>query len=232
MVVSWIAQWSSLSIDRLLLQTNVGVTQDIQPLGIRCHDTILDAIVNHLDEVACPVRSAVQIPLFGGAPQFLSPRCTFHGPDSRSQCRENRIEMFDGPILAANHQAIAALESPHAAACSNVKIMDAVGFELFSSPDIIVEIRVAAVNNNVVGREEWNEIIQRGIHRGRGYHQPDSTRLGELIDEVSQRSCSARDRSVFQPCLYSARVPGITNASMAGSQQPLCHIGAHAPKSN
>ena len=125
--------------------------------------------------------------------------------------------MLNGTLLAADHQAVAALEPPDAAACPDVKIVDAARFEHFGSPDIIVEIRVAAVNDDVIGREVRKEVIQCRIHRGRGYHQPDNTRSGELIDEVSHRGCSARDRPVFQTCLYSACMTGITDAGMTGS---------------
>src|SRR6266566_472527 len=125
--------------------------------------------------------------------------------------------MLDGTVLAADHQAVAALESPDAAACPDVKIVYAARFEHFGSPDIIVEIGVAAVNNDVVGREVRNEVIQCRINRGRGYHQPDSAWPGELIDEVLQRTRSLCDRSIFHACLYGARVTGIADASMTGS---------------
>ncbi len=45
----------------------IGMLQNVEPLGIRRHEPVLDAVVNHFHEVPCAGRAAVQIAFFGGA---------------------------------------------------------------------------------------------------------------------------------------------------------------------
>ena len=59
------AQRRGLGIDGVLALADVGVAQDVQAFGIRRHDAVLDAVVDHLDEVAGTVRPAVQETLLG-----------------------------------------------------------------------------------------------------------------------------------------------------------------------
>jgi len=43
-----------------------GQQYGVVPFGISRHDAVLNAVLDHLDEVTGAIRSAVQIPLFGG----------------------------------------------------------------------------------------------------------------------------------------------------------------------
>src|SRR6266446_2469505 len=76
LVVLGVAQWGRLSIDLVLLFADVGGTQHAQPFGVRGHNAILDAVVNHFDKVAGAVWPAMQIPLLSGAFGLFSPRRT------------------------------------------------------------------------------------------------------------------------------------------------------------
>ena len=51
--------------------------------------------------------------------------------------------------LAADHHAIAALQSPNAAARANVHIMDSLGGELLGAANIVDIIRIAAIDHDV-----------------------------------------------------------------------------------
>src|SRR5690242_15201776 len=97
---------------------NICVFEDIQTFSIGSHDTIFDTIVDHLHEVASTVWSAVKVALLGSSPYFFSSRSASCCIDPRSQSREDRIEMFDNLVFTTNHEAIAAIQSPDAAACS------------------------------------------------------------------------------------------------------------------
>jgi hypothetical protein len=65
------AQRRRLGVDGVLALADVGVPQDVETFGIRGHEPVLDAVVDHLDEVAGAVRAAVQETLLGraGAPR-------------------------------------------------------------------------------------------------------------------------------------------------------------------
>jgi hypothetical protein len=51
---------------------NIRAAQDADSLGVGSHQTVLDAIVDHLDEVAGAVGAAVQVALLGGAFALLA----------------------------------------------------------------------------------------------------------------------------------------------------------------
>src|SRR6185369_8055714 len=85
LIVLRISQGCRLRVDLMRLFADIGSAQDTQPLGIGSHDAVLDAIVYHLDEVAGTIRTAVQVPLLGGASDFVSPRGARDVTDARSQ---------------------------------------------------------------------------------------------------------------------------------------------------
>src|SRR4029077_5787409 len=72
LIVLRISQRCRLRVDLMRLFADIGSAQDTHPLGIGSHDAVLDAIVYHLNEVTSTIRTAVQIPLLGGASDFLA----------------------------------------------------------------------------------------------------------------------------------------------------------------
>ena len=70
---------------------------------------VLDAIVDHLDEVARAARTAVQVAVLGGAAYLLPPGRAWRRLDTWSQGREDRVEAPDDGFIATNHQAVASL---------------------------------------------------------------------------------------------------------------------------
>ena len=141
-----IAQRGGLGVDDLPRDPDVGVTQDIQAFGVRCHDAVLDPVVDHLHEVAGPVRAAMEVaPLGGAAELFASGRPGRRG-DAGRQRGEDRVEAPDDLRLAADHLAEAALEPPHAATGADIDVVDALRSECLRATDVIVVVRVAAVS--------------------------------------------------------------------------------------
>ena len=60
----------------LALFANVGVPQNVQPFGIRFHEAVFDAVVNHLDEMAGAGRPAIQVAFLSRATEtFRAPAC-------------------------------------------------------------------------------------------------------------------------------------------------------------
>ncbi len=127
----------------------VGVLENVEALGVGGHQTVLDAVVDHLDEVACAGGAAVEIAFFGGAACFLASRSTRSVSASRSERFENGIEMADGVVFAADHLAIAALQSPHAAAGADINIVNALFRKLLGAANIIDVIGVATIDDDV-----------------------------------------------------------------------------------
>ena len=125
LVVLRVPQRRGLGVDVALLLADVGVLQDVEPLGVRGHEPVLDAVVHHLDEVAGAGRTAVQIALLGGAGLARPSGGARRGVAAGRQRREDRVEPLDRFGLAADHQAVAALEPPHAAAGADVDVVQA-----------------------------------------------------------------------------------------------------------
>src|SRR6266542_5378407 len=103
----------------------VRIVKDVKAFGVGLHQTILDSVVNHLDEMTGARWAAMKIAFFDGATGFFS---AGRAPDvtaSRRERSENRIEMTNGFFRAANHHAVAALQTPDAAARPNIDVVNA-----------------------------------------------------------------------------------------------------------
>ena len=57
--------------------------------------------------------------------------------------------MCEGFVFGADHQAVAAFQSPDAAAGADIGVVNAFVFQRFGAAHIVFEIRVAAVDENV-----------------------------------------------------------------------------------
>src|SRR5262245_22886297 len=148
-----IAQRRRLGVDRMVALADIGRAQDAQALGVGCHGAVLDPVVDHLDEVAASVRSAVEIASLGGAADGLSPGRAGDVAGAGSQLSEYRIEVLHHRRLAADHQAIASLASPDSAAGPDVDVVDALRTELLRPADVVDVVGIAAVDEDVSGRE-------------------------------------------------------------------------------
>src|SRR5262249_1444774 len=119
-----VTQRRRLSVDGVTLFADVGVAQDAQPLGVGGHDAVFDTVVDHLDEVAGAIRTAVQITRFGGAVELFASRCARDVAAARSQALEDRIETLDRVSLAPDHHAVATFQAPDATARPYVHIVN------------------------------------------------------------------------------------------------------------
>ena len=107
-----------------------GVFEDVEAFGIGLHQSVLDAVVHHLDEVSGAGGAAVDIAFFGGAGQLVAARGAGNVAASGSQRFEDRIELLHHFVRAADHHAVAAVESPDAAAGADVDVVDSFFAEL------------------------------------------------------------------------------------------------------
>ena len=68
------------------------LVQHVEPFGIGCHESVFDAVVDHLDEMPGADRPDVQIAARGAAAASLGRRAL------RGQRREYRLELLHGCI--------------------------------------------------------------------------------------------------------------------------------------
>ena len=142
---------------------------------------------------------------------------------------QNRFEPLDDLLFAADHQTVADLEPPDAAAGAGVDEVQALWFEFFGAPDRILVIGIAAVDDDVAFGEDWQQLLD-GLIDGvaRRYHQPDGARRTQLIGEIRQGT-GPQGAPVDDP-LDRLAAAVIGNHPMAAQHQPLGHIGSHAAK--
>src|SRR5215469_3430608 len=143
----------------------VGVLEDVEALGERGHHAVLDSVVHHFDEVAGAGGPAMEKAFFGGGGGSLVPA---HGADDGAAAGCERAEDGMQPLdrfgVAADHEAVAALESPYASADAGIEVMEAAGLQFLGAANIVGVIRIAAVNDGIVGGEQHSELLECGIH--------------------------------------------------------------------
>src|SRR5208282_1193670 len=148
-----VAQRRGLRVDFVHVQAHVRAPDDRQALGDRGHHAVFDPVVHHLDEVAGPGRPAVKVTLLGGAPR-LQARGGLGAALTGRDGQEDGVQAPHRLVLAADHQAVAPFQAPHAAAGADVHVVDAVPLEIFGPRDVVPVVRVPAVDHDVVGLEQ------------------------------------------------------------------------------
>ena len=145
--------------------------------------------MNHLDEVPGAGWPGVNIAALGAVIALLAARRMSNFARSRGERREDRIEVIDGFLGAADHQAIAALETPDAARRSAIDVPDLLRGQFFGAPDIVFIEGVAAVDDDVARFEEAAKLGDCLFGDFPcGQHHPDRSRLlFELFYQICQR---------------------------------------------
>jgi hypothetical protein len=136
--------------------------------------------MDHLHEVSGAIWAAMQITvlglgrLAGGA---WGARCCI---DARGEGLEDRVEMFYHIILTADHVAVAALQTPDAAADADIDIVDALGFQFVGAADVVVIVGIAAIDQDVAGLHQRHDGLEFLVDDGGRQHEPDDARFCQL----------------------------------------------------
>src|SRR6266566_5188830 len=188
----WIAQRRGFRVGLAVRFTRVGVPENVEALCVSGHQAVLDAVVDHFDEMAGAGRTAVEIAFLGSAPGLFTSRSAVNIATTGRERFKNGIEtLYDGG-LAADHLTIAPLEAPDAAAGADVAIMDALGGKLLGTSDVVDVIGISAIDDDVVFFELTDQIVKRGIHHCCRNHEPDRAGLLEFLDEIVEGTRAGR----------------------------------------
>ena len=215
-----------LRVHGALAAARVGVREDVEALGVGGHEPVLDAVVHHLHEVPGAVRPAVVVAVLRLARIAGSARGAVGGVHARRDRGEDGREPLDDVGLAADHQAEAACEAPHAAARSDVDVVDAVLRELGGVADVLDVVRVAAVDDRVARLEhlgERRDRLRRDV--AGGHHHPYRARLLELRCEVLERGRAGR--AVGLERLHGVGGDVVADAGVTVLHEPADDAGAH-----
>ena len=183
LVVLGVAERRRLGVDRVISLSDVRGAEDAEPFGVGSHEPVFDSVVDHLDEVARPVRPAVEVAVLRGPFHLVASRRQRDVPPARGEPLEDRVEMLHDVRLAADHHAVAPLEAPDAAARPDVHVVNALCREFLRAADVVDVVGVAAVDDDVPLFEQGKKVGDRLVDDGRWDHQPDRTGFSELLHE-------------------------------------------------
>ena len=149
-----------VQLEALVLGQILGVlvTQDVEAFGVGLHQSVLDAVMHHLDEMPCAGRAGVDIAALGAGIAFLAARCARDIAEPGSKRREDRIEVIHRLLLAADHHAIAALDAPDAAGRAAIDVANALLGELLGAADVVFVEGIAAIDDDVVRLQQAAEM--------------------------------------------------------------------------
>src|SRR5262249_18853342 len=165
----------------------VSVLQNIETFGKGLHQSVFDAVMDHLDEMAGAARPAMQVTELHARVAAIATERARHIAEPRRQRLEYWIEAVDDGFGPANHHAVAALQAPDAAPGADIDVMNAAAFEHCGAPDVVFPKRIAAVDYNVIRRKQPGELDNRVFgDLARGQHDPDCARRTQFVDERVQ----------------------------------------------
>ena len=119
----------------------------------------------------------MQIAFFRSARGFFAAGRAIDISASGRKCFENRIEVLHNFIFAADHLAVAALQSPHAAAGADVHVVQTFRGQFLGTADVINVVGISAVDKDVAAFELGYKSCKSGVDDACRHHQPDSARL-------------------------------------------------------
>jgi hypothetical protein len=148
----------------------------------------------------------------------------------RRQRGEDGVQpLYDGR-LATDHLAITALEAPDATRRTDVDVVDPALGERLRPANVVVIVRVATVDDGIVGFEQGREFVKGGVDDGRRHHDPDRARLLELGDQVGDRS--GRRRASLRQVERRLWMNIEDHALLAGAEAATNHVGPHPSESD
>ena len=177
--------------------------QQLEALGVGLHQAVLDAVVHHLGVVAGADRAGVHEALLAGT--------------LRAQRVEDRHGPLDQLVVAADHQAVAVLQAPHATADAAVDVADAVGGEGLGVDGVVGEPAVAAVDDQVaLGQQPAQGLDRLAGRLTGGDHDPDDAGGRQRADQALEAVDVAHLGVVVEP-----------DDLVTGAAQTLAHVAAH-----
>ena len=231
LVVLRVGQRSCLGVLRPVGGTDVCLVQDVETLGEGRHHAVLDPVVDHLDEVAGAGRPAVQPAQLGRDRVALVDGRADDLARTWREVGEDRCHFGDRIGRSADHQRVAAVESEHATAGTDVDVVDA---------DLAAAVPPARCRRGTTSCRRRSR-CRPARAAARTPRWCCSTYAAGTINQMCRGAASASTTScgVLAPRAPSAshrldcfRVEVVGDAVVAGPLQAADHVGAHAPQTD
>src|SRR5262245_9429815 len=178
-----VTQGRGFGINCPALSAGIRVFQDVQPLTVRCHQSVFNPVVDHLDEVAGAVWSAMQVAFFGRTFHLLASRRAIYVAATGGERLEYRVEVINDFRFAADHLAVAALQAPDAATSAHIDVVNSFRLQLARTANVINVVRVTTVNDDVVRAETGGQVGERLVHDRGWNHQPDGAGRWQFVNK-------------------------------------------------
>ena len=189
--------------------------EQLVALAVGLHHRVLDAVVDHLAEVAGADRAGVHEARVAGV---LLPGLVLG--DRRLEGVEDRLHLGDVVLAAADHQRVAVLQAPDAAGDAGVDVADALLAQHHVVHLVVGELRVAAVDDDVALAEQLAELARPSPGSGRPTGTITQTTRGRL-ERLDQR-LQAVDVPLARRCGRSRRPRGRRGAAARPCCRPSC----------
>ena len=139
--------------------------------------------------------------------------------------------MIDDLFVAADHQAIAPVEPPDAAAGTGVDVINALFPQGARAAHVVLVEAVAAVDHDIAGLQHAAQLRDRtlGCFTGR-QHQPDGAGRGQFCRQILE--AAAAGGAFFGQRRDRIGIAVIDHAGMAVALQPLHDVAAHAAETD
>src|SRR6266542_5688033 len=142
--------------------------------------------------MSCARWTAVEVTVLDRAFNFFTSRSARNISRPGCQSLENRIETANGFLRPANHHAVAAFQTPHAATGADVYVIDAFLAQANRAARIVFVIRVASVDDRIAALNARGQ-VSYGFFGGTagGHHNPGRARLTQLVNKIVERLSTA-----------------------------------------
>ncbi len=213
-----------------LMYARVGMLEDVQTLGERGHDAVLDAVVHHLHEVAGPGRTAVQVAeLLGREVAFAAGRALDLAAAGGDGLQDG-LDPREGLVGSPDHEAVPAVQAEDATAGSDVDVVDSLRLQCGGAANVVAVVRVAAVDDDVPRLEHLGELIDDAAGEAGGDHQPHHARALQGTGEIGQ---TRRARCAFgDEGGHGILIDVVDDAVVAIAHQPSHDVRAHPSQSH
>ena len=149
-------------------------THQIQALGKGLHHAVLNTVVDHLGKVTRTCR----------------PNMRPSPVRSRGQRFEYRCYQINITLTAADHHAVALIQSPDPSGSTCIDKTDFMFSKQRAVSDGVVVVGITTIDNDIPGREHAGEIVYHPLRRLTGWqHEPDNLWGFELFQNLGYRRC-------------------------------------------
>ncbi len=138
--------------------------------------------------------------------------------------------MLNGFVVATDHEAVAALEPPHATAGAAVDEVDSSCLQIGVSGDVVAVVRVPPVDDDVARLQHADELVDDFANHGCGHHHPHCSRCRDRRGELLEGT-RALDALLLE-CNHGIVVHVERDTVMSVCGEAPDDVGAHAPQSD